>query len=483
MLELNNQYTQMRRLIDTEVLKLFFSDRMDELDKLQYRIIPKDRIPNRCCIYKERAMVRYRVMALLGIDIEKFDDEEKPLKEYFDEVWEKDPETLPVLTTISTACYGCPPEQYRISDACRGCFARPCKVNCPKDAIIFIDGKAHINEEKCIKCGKCMEVCPFHAVNHIPVPCEESCPVGAVRKDENGVVNIDHDKCISCGRCSRSCPFGAIAEKSGLFPVLKMLKKKENTVAMIAPAIEGQFPGTLMQIKAALKAVGFTEVVEVAEGAEVTSVNEAKELEERIKEKKGFMTTSCCPAYMEIVGKHLPFLEKIRSDSYSPMIYTGMICEERFPGYKKIFIGPCLAKRVEAIKRGHVDGVITFSELASVFMALGIDVREMAADDLGETGKFEDCREFALSSGVAGCVTRRLSDASVVRVQPINGVDKKIFRLMKTWERRAPDVDLVEVMCCEGGCIAGPGTIVKPQIALRLRGGNKAATPVKSAKA
>ena len=232
MLEINNQYTAIRRRIDTEVLKLFFSGELeDKIDSLPFEIIPKDRIPSRCCIYKERAMVRYRIMALLGIDIERFDDEEKPLKAYAKEVLENNPPVLPLLTTISTGCYGCPPDQYRISDACRGCFARPCMANCPKDAISFINGQAHINEERCIRCGKCMDVCPFHAVVHIPVPCEEACPVGAVKKNEKGVVEIDHKNCISCGRCSRSCPFGAIAEKSGLFPVVKMIKNQEEQMS------------------------------------------------------------------------------------------------------------------------------------------------------------------------------------------------------------------------------------------------------------
>ena len=182
----------MKRRIDTEVMKLFFEGKLDELDKLPYTIIPKDRTPNRCCIYKERAIVRYRIMALLGIDIERYDDEMKPLSEYAREIMAENPPVLPLLTTISTGCYGCPPDQYRISDACRGCFARPCMANCPKDAIVFINGQAHINEERCIRCGKCMDVCPFHAVVHIPVPCEEACPVGAVKKNDKGVVEIDH---------------------------------------------------------------------------------------------------------------------------------------------------------------------------------------------------------------------------------------------------------------------------------------------------
>ena len=467
MLEINNQYTAMKRRIDTEVLKLYFAGELESgLDSLPFKIIPKDRTPNRCCIYKERAIVRYRIMALLGIDIERNDDEMKPLSQYAKEVMEEDPPVLPLLTTISTGCYGCPPDQYRISDACRGCFARPCMANCPKDAIVFINGQAHINEERCIRCGKCMDVCPFHAVVHIPVPCEEACPVGAVKKNEKGVVEIDHKNCISCGRCARSCPFGAIAERSGLFPVLKMLGNGDKVTAMIAPAIEGQFPGTLAQIKASLLKIGFDKVVEVAEGAAVTTEHEAEEVVRRKANGEGYMTTSCCSAYMELVA----------------MIYTSKLCKEADPDHKTVFIGPCLAKRVEAARRGGVDGVITFSELAAIFMAKGIDVREEEAADLGDTSSFDYCRKFALSHGVADCVLSRVEDPASIRVMPINGVDKKTFRLMKSWEKRAPDVDLVEVMCCEGGCIDGPGTIVKPAVAMKLRGGAKAASPVASVK-
>lgn len=482
MLELNNQYTMMQRRIDTEFLKSFFNDDFAGIDALPYQIIPKTRTPNRCCIYKERAMVRYRLMALMGVDIENKDDERKPLSQYAKEAVEKDPPVAPVLTTIQTGCYGCPPNQYKISDACRGCFARPCMANCPKDAVSFVNGQAHINEDRCIRCGKCLEVCPFHAVVHIPVPCEDACPVDAIKKNDLGYVEIDHTKCISCGKCARSCPFGAIAEKSGILSVAKMLKNQEKVVAMIAPAIEGQFPGTLRQIKAALLAVGFDKVIEVAQGAEVTSLHEAEEVQKKKKAGEGYMTTSCCPAYMEMIDRHLPFLKEKRSGALSPMGYTANLSKELYPDSKCVFIGPCLAKRIEAVKLRNIEGCITFSELSAIFIAKNIDVREMPADDLGDTANFEDCREFALTTGVAGCVLSRVEDKDSIQTLPINGMDKKTFRLIKTWERRAPAVDLVEVMCCEGGCIAGPGTIVKPAVALRLRGGNKAATPVKSMK-
>ncbi len=481
MLEMNNQYNQIRAKVQTEVLKQFFDGTLEEnADKIPFYIIPKSRVPNRCCIYKERAMIRYRIMAMLGINIEADDDEMKSLGEYVKEVLIKDTPPVPILTTISTACSSCPPDRYLISEACRGCFARPCLANCPKDCISFINGKAHIDESRCIRCGKCEGVCPFHAVVHIPVPCEQACPVDAVKKNAEGYVEIDYKKCISCGRCATSCPFGAIVERSGLIPVVKMLKAKDHVTAMIAPAIEGQFPGTLAQIKSALLATGFSSVVEVSQGAETTSVHEADELMSRKESKLGYMTTSCCPAYMEMVDKHIPFLAEKRSSALSPMAYTALWCKEQNAETKTIFIGPCLAKKVEAARMKSIDGVMTFSELASLFLAKGIDVREMEDSDLGDTSLFEDCREFALSTGVAASVLRRLENPQDVEVLSIDGIDKKMFRTMKIWEKRVPEADLIEVMCCEGGCISGPGTVVKPSVAKRLRGGSKAASPVKA---
>jgi len=472
MLERNNQYALMKRKIDTEVLKAFFAGTLEKrVDSLPIDIIPRDRDPNRCCVYKERAMVRYRIMALLGFDIEKDDDEYKPLADYVSEALHAEPKPLPTLTTIAVGCSGCPDEQYRITDSCRGCFARPCLANCPKDAIAFINGRAHIVEERCIKCGKCLEVCPFHAVIHVPVPCEASCPVGAVHKNADGFVEIDHDTCIDCGHCAQSCPFGAIVERSSLLHLANLLKEGREAVAMIAPAIEGQFPGSLTQIMAGIKALGFADVVEVAEGAHVTAEHEAEEVAARIAAEQGFMTTSCCPAYMNLVDKHVPALSGRRSGALSPMAYTAEMCRKRNPDAALVFIGPCLAKKVEAVRIEEIETVITFSELAVLLVARGIDIKEISPHELPDAALYADCREFAVSQGVAHAVQRRTNRP--VQVMNIDGVDKKTVRLMRTWEKRPPEADLVEVMCCEGGCLSGPGVLVNPKIAMRLRQGTE----------
>lgn len=474
MLELNNQYTVMKRRIDAEVLRALFAGNLTQtVDSIPIKIIPREREANRCCIYKERAMVRYRIMALLGVDIGHDDDECKSLRAYAQEALAVPPVTLPTLTTITPGCSGCPDDQYRITESCRGCFARPCAVNCPKDAIVFVNGRAQIVEERCIACGKCVDVCPFNSVIHIQVPCEAACPVGAISKNEQGYVEIDQDLCINCGHCALSCPFGAIAERSSLIHVAQLLQEKEEVIALIAPAIEGQFPGNLSQIIAGLKALGFSDVVEVARGAHVTALHEAQEVQQRIVEGKGFMTTSCCPAYMELVDKHVPSLADRRSSALSPMAYTAQNIIRSRPSAKLVFIGPCIAKKVEALPIPSIYAVITFAELAALFVARDVDVNQQPSTLLVNTHEFEDCRDFASTGGVAAAVLRRLEQP--VAVLPINGIDKKGVRLMRAWEKRPPEADLVEVMCCEGGCLSGPGILVHPKLAKRLRQGTNVA--------
>ncbi len=473
MLEINNQFTFIKKKVYSTALRSYFNGTLEEdIDKIPYWIIPKDTDPSRCCIYKERAMIRYRLLAFLGVSIEEEDDELKPLSEYYKEAITKKHRPLPVLTTISTACSACPKDRYYISDACRGCYARPCSSNCPVNAISFENGKAKIDQEKCIRCGKCQDVCPFNSVLHTPVPCEGACPVGAIKKNEKGFVEIDYEKCISCGKCSRSCPFGAIVERSSVFSVLELLRTESSVTAIFAPAIDGQFPGNLAQIKTAIMQIGFDNVVEVSEGAELTSIKEAEELVERIERGDKLMSTSCCPAYVELIDRHYPHLNKIKSDTLSPMAYTAKLVKERDPNTRVIFIGPCLAKKTEAMKYDEIDGVITFNELASIFVAKDIDVKEVEESNLGETSSYEDCRNFALNDGVTSCVMSRISDKSLVKPFAINGLDKKTYKMLNVIDKMPNKGNFMEVMVCEGGCINGPGNIVKPKVAMKLRNSN-----------
>ena len=127
----------------------------------------------------------------------------------------------------------------------------------------------------------------------------------SIHKGENGRAEIDITKCISCGRCMRACPFGTVIERSEIVDVLSAMKAGKHLTAMMAPAIVGQFPGNLKRVVEALRELGFSEVLEVASGADVTTKREAAEFVERMKHGERFMTTSCCPGYVAVSYTHL----------------------------------------------------------------------------------------------------------------------------------------------------------------------------------
>ena len=473
MLTMKNNSNYIRKELTADLLRLYFSDHLqDEIDSIPVRKNPRDKNPFSCCIYRDRAMTRYRIMALLGISIEQNDDECKTLSAYLEDALSRDSIEAPVLTVLNTACSSCRRGAYRVTGECRGCLARPCQVNCPVDAVSFSGGKAVIDEEKCVNCGRCRDVCPFNAVIYTPVPCEESCPVGAVERDSFGRMFIDYDKCISCGKCTRSCPFGAVMERSQVIDTAKLLKNGVETTAMLAPSVIGQFPGSTGQLVNALKKAGFSHVIEVAAGAEKTAELEAAEFIERMEAGDSLMGTSCCPAYVETVRKHITEFMPFVSDTRTPMYYTAEMAEELYPGSKKVFIGPCTAKKYEAIIEQSADLVLTFEELGAFFMALDIDVNE-CEEELpdGDSAGFL-ARAFPAAGGVAQAVAGHLDGDPARDVNPllVDGLTRKNLNLLKTAAAGKLKNNLVEVMACEGGCICGPGVISNPVITRKKLG-------------
>ncbi len=465
MLTQKNQYTYLRRELATTVLRLYFAGELETgIDRIPVAMIPRDHDHSRCCVYKDRAMIRSRLLSLMGVELETEDDEYTPLSSYAGAALAAGPvRPFPILTVIKGGCSSCTKSKYQVTELCRGCLARPCKTNCPKDAISFQGNRAFIDEEKCVNCGKCRNVCPFSAINYLPVPCEDVCPVGAISKDDYGQVQIDREACIDCGRCSRACPFGAIVERSQILDVAKRLSGTQHTTALVAPSIDGQFPGTLGQILSGLKELGFDQVIEVAQGAQLTVEHEAAELLEN-KAAGNYMTTSCCSAYVSSVERHIPELMGHVSHTRSPMSYSAEQAKQDVPGTFTVFIGPCIAKKQEGAEDPYVDTVLTFEELAAFFVAEDIDTQEIE-DTYGTFGKLP--RRFAAAGGVGGAITDHLGDAGDLRIMSIQGLDRKTIRLMKTWEKRPPEADLIEVMCCEEGCIGGPGCIADPRLTKR----------------
>ncbi|MBQ7903893.1 MAG: 4Fe-4S dicluster domain-containing protein [Oscillospiraceae bacterium] len=408
--------------------------------------IPKIIMPNkeptmRCCVYKERAIITERMKIAMGGD-----------------------KTNPnVIEVIGIACDECPVGGYQVSDSCRGCISKRCSDVCPVGAITFdAEHRAHINKEKCINCGKCANACPFSAIRNNIRPCQAACKVNAISINEDQSAKIDDEKCIACGACTYRCPFGAIVDKSYILDVVEMIKeaKRNGTklYAMVAPAIASQFGyAKLGQVVSGIKELGFTDVKEVALGADMVALKEAAELAE-----KGKLTSSCCPAFVSYIHKFHPAAVEYISHNYSPMVELGKYIKDLDPAAKTVFIGPCTAKKAEMQKenvRPYVDSVITFEELQALLDSREIDITKLAEDELNDASFYG--RIFAHSGGLTGAAARALEEQGIdfeVKPATCSGVDECKLALLKL-SKGVLKENFIEGMICEGGCINGAGCL------------------------
>ncbi|MBQ0071761.1 MAG: monomeric [FeFe] hydrogenase, partial [Spirochaetales bacterium] len=322
--------------------------------------------------------------------------------------------------------------------------------------------------DKCIKCGKCAAACQYGAILHLERPCAKACGMKAISSDQYGRADIDQDKCVSCGMCLANCPFGAIADKAQIFQTIQAIKDKDVPVyAVIAPAVSGQFgpemtPGKL---RTAMKALGFEDIMEVAIGADLCTLEEAKDFVEEVPSKLPFMATSCCPAWAAMAKKLFPQFKDNISMALTPMVLTARLVKNQHPGCKVAFIGPCAAKKLEASRRtirSDVDFVLTYEEVKGMMEARDIDPAELPEDEVMH-GASADGRGFAVAGGVAqavvNCIGEMYPDFGEVKVAAADGLDncKKLLMLAKAGKYNGY---LLEGMACPGGCVSGAGTIM-----------------------
>ncbi len=456
------QAIHIKKEILIRIIKAFLSNDFEEQARLiPYVMRPKGmEVPYRCCVYKERAIIKDRTIAGLGFPIEE-DDETISLAKYARQALEREKVSDKNLTVLQAACKGCATNRIYVTDLCQGCVARPCVNSCKFGAISIVNGKSVIDDSKCKKCKMCVNACPYNAIVKVTVPCEDSCPVGAIKKDETGFASIDYDKCINCGKCTAACPFGAVHERSQIVDILKALKSDKKVVALVAPSIVGQFPGTIYQLKTAIIKAGFDDVFEVAQGADITATNEAKEFIERIEEGQEFMTTSCCAGYNQLIKKHLSEIEPFVSDTKTPMYYSAEIAKKYYPNAKIVFVSPCVAKRAEGYENENIDYVMNYEELGALFVAKKIQITELEETPF-VTESSKQARIFGYSGGVAESVTMALPDEDMVKPCLINGLNKDSIKTLKKYAATGKcdgGCNLIEVMCCEGGCIGGNATL------------------------
>jgi len=466
---------QRRRTVFKEVANLAYNSTnlKDDMEALPYKIVDYDESEYWESVYRDRAIIRERIRLAMGMSLRP-ENRNRPghLTEGVEEsnIDEKYYEP-PLMQVIPSACNACPENEYLVTNACMGCVAHPCQVVCPQNAIHFVNGKSVIDQEKCIKCGKCKAICPYDAITHKERPCKAACGIGAIKSDAKGRATIDNDMCVSCGQCMVSCPFGAIADKSQIFQLIKAMKSGRKIIAQVAPAFVGQFgPKVTPEIfKTALKELGFFEVYETAIGADLGCIAEAEHyVKEVASGKQAFSLTSCCPSWSVMAKNLFPeTIDKI-SNELTPMVATARIIKQEHPDASVVFIGPCASKKLEASRRtvrSDVDFVITFEELTGMFEAKGILLEEIKAMD-----EMHDATAAGRGYGVAGGVASAIEECikkyypgTEVKIEHAESLAecKKMLLLAKAGKKNGC---LIEGMACPGGCIAGAGTnIALPQ--------------------
>ncbi len=457
-----------RRNVFTEVARLAYEGGdYSRIDHIPYKIVPGEVAHHRHDVFLERAIVQERLRLAVGLPLQPV-SVRAPASYGIEEAAAADDKFFeePLVNIITFACNACPPKQIRVTDSCQGCISHPCMNVCPKDAI-YVDKDKHsvIDQDKCIKCGKCVNQCPYHAISRIERPCAAACGMDAIESDELGRAKINYDKCVSCGMCLVNCPFAAIADKSQIFQIINTMKRGEKVIACVAPAFVGQFGTTPAKLKAAMRILGFDDVVEVAIGADLCTVEEAHDFLENVPAKQPFMGTSCCPAWSVMAKKLFPEFKDYISMALTPMVITARMVKKQHPEARICFIGPCAAKKLEANRRSvrsDVDFVLTFEELQGMFDAKDIDFSKIEAgpgDDLDEGTAMG--RGFAVGGGVAAAVVeaiRHIDPDREVKIEYGDGLKecRKMLMMAKAGKR---DGYLLEGMGCPGGCVAGAGTI------------------------
>jgi len=285
--------------------------------------------------------------------------------------------------------------------------------------------------------------------------CVRECPVKAIRVVNNEAAVIP-ENCILCGHCVTVCPVGAKRVRDDLRRALHLLKRKEQVYVSLAPSFAGEFRDIpYSNLIAALRKLGFYGVSETALGAQMVSAS--------ISESFGTSTTglqlsSACPAAVELVTRYFPHLSDSITPVVSPLLAHCTLLKKTYgQSIGVVFIGPCIAKKMEADKHPDLlDVVLTFDDLRKWFEQAGID---LSAIGCGENDTFVPCKAhngalYPIEGGMIETIRSRSELHN--RFMTLSGVQNIRKTFDKIDREHVAGNLFIELLACENGCIHGP---------------------------
>lgn len=287
--------------------------------------------------------------------------------------------------------------------------------------------------------------------------CVRHCSVKAISV-KNEQAHIMTEQCIHCGHCLEVCPQNAKTFASDMDRVKGYLRQGMKTIISLAPSYLGVMEyATPGQVVDALQKLGFYEIRETAEGAAYVTKEYQKLLAEG---KMKNIITTCCPSVNDLIEKYYPSLTSQMAPVVSPMVAHGRLIKKLYgEDVKVVFLGPCIAKKAEAIgdKRvaGAVDAILTFEEVNMWLAFEGIKISECEEKPMGNPSP-EVNRLYPVSGGVVQSVLAGCEDSNYEKIY-VDGLDN-CMELFESMERDELNGCFIEVDVCQGGCIKGPAS-------------------------
>ncbi len=308
----------------------------------------------------------------------------------------------------------------------------------------------------------CKSICALNSILDDPISCDTLLQTTA---------------CVDCGLCDVQVQLKGLYDTNALLPVAEMLDGEEDVVAVVAPAIAGQYGDdvTLDHLRAAFIHLGFSDMIEVALGADILTIKEAVEFDRHVAHEDDLLITSCCcPMWVGMIRKVYGEFVKDVSPSVSPMIAMGRIIKKFKPNTKVVFVGPCAAKKSEARDpelAGVIDHVLTFQEIQEMLTIQDInpaELKPLLSMDYASKGG----RLYGKTSGVSQAVAEAIEELfpdkyDIFKPIQANGV-KECKEMLTNLREGKVNATFVEGMGCAGGCVGGPKSILPVEKATEL---------------